>query len=100
MLHVHGTLFADLHAAAAIDTLSQIDLEYVNRSMCNAVRWTTICTLAAPGAFGGGNNRSGSENRVIRKIAGAVVKGLLRGWVKERRFQALASKAIPLSLLN
>jgi hypothetical protein len=53
MFHVHGTLFADFHAAAAINTVSQIDLEYVIRSVFNAVHWTTICTLTTPGALGG-----------------------------------------------
>ena len=77
MFHVHGSLFADFHAAAAINTVSQIDLEYVIRSAFNAVHWTTICTLTTPGALGGCDDWSGPENRVVSKIAGALVNGLV-----------------------
>src|SRR6185295_14736058 len=100
MFHVHCTLFADFDAAAAINAFSQIDVEHIIRSGCDAVHWTAICALTAPGALGGCDDRSGSENRVIRKIGGAIVKGLLRGPVQKRRFQACALKAIPLNSPN
>jgi hypothetical protein len=47
MFHVHCTLFADFNAAAAINALSQIDVEHIIRSGCNTVHWTAICFKAA-----------------------------------------------------